>query len=84
MTIIFENVYVIGARFSHPKALRLKKRRSEKKGINNGNKRDKEMNKECGARHRIFGVWPRSTGSALGDCLMHHADGTLLQGELRQ
>lgn len=41
-------------------------------------KREKEMNKEFGARNIIFGVWPRSTDSALGDCLMHHADGTLL------
>ena len=46
---------------------------------NNGNKREKEMNKEFSARHRIFGVWPRSMGSALGGCQMHHAGGTLLQ-----
>ena len=35
------------------------------------------MNKEFGPRGRIFGVWPRSMGLALGDYLMHHAGGTL-------
>ena len=83
---IFKDVYVVGARFSCKKDLRLKKGKAkrEEKNRNNGNKREKEMNKEFGARHRIFGVWPRSMGSALGDCLMHHAGGTLLQRELRQ
>ena len=56
-----------------------KKRKSEKRGKSNGNNKEKETNKEFGARHRIFGVWPRSRDSALGDCLMHHAGGTLLQ-----
>ena len=39
----------------------------------------KEANIEFGARRRIFGVWPRSMGSARVDYLMHHADGTLPQ-----
>ena len=46
--------------------------------------REKEINKVFGARHRTFGVWPHSRGSALGDCLMRHEDGTLLRSELRQ
>ena len=40
---------------------------------------EKETNKEFGARHRTFGVWPRSWGSALGDCMMRYKDGTLLR-----
>ena len=79
MTIIFENVYVIGARFSRTKSFKAKKGRSEKRGKSNENNREKETNKEFGARHRIFGVWPRSRGSARGDCLTHHAGGTLLR-----
>ena len=74
-----EDVFIVGARFSRTKALRLKKEKAKREGKNNGNKKEKETNKEFGARHRIFGVWPRSMGSALGDCLMHHAGGTLLQ-----
>ena len=33
----------------------------------------KETNEESGNMHRTFRVWPRSMGSALGGCLMHHA-----------
>ena len=40
---------------------------------------EKETNKVFGAMHRTFGVWPRSRGSALADCLMRHEDGTLLR-----
>ena len=40
---------------------------------------EKVTNKECDARRRTFGVWPHSRGSALGDCLMRHEDGTLLR-----
>ena len=39
----------------------------------------KETNEEFDASHRIFVVWPRSMGLALGDCLMHPAGGTLLR-----
>ena len=53
------------------------KKRKERK--NDENNKRKETNKEFGARHRIFGVWPRSRGSALGDCLMRREDGTLLR-----
>ena len=56
--------------------LKIKTKRERK---NNGNNRGKETNKEFGARHRIFGVWPRSKGSALIDCLTHHAGGTPLR-----
>ena len=39
---------------------------------------EKETNKEFGARHRTVGVWPRSRGSARGDCLRRHEEGMLL------
>ena len=39
----------------------------------------KETNTEFGTRRRIFGVWPRSMGSAQVDYLMHLVDGTLLR-----
>ena len=76
---IFEYVYVTGTRLSRTKSFKPKKGKSKKRGKSNGNNREKEMNKEFGARHRIFGVWPRSKASALGDCLTHYAGGTLLQ-----
>ena len=41
--------------------------------------REKETNKGFGARHRTFGVWPHSMGSALGNCLVRHEDGMLLR-----
>ena len=51
------------------KALRKNKRKKEKKTDNvyakNGQR--KETNIEFGARHRIFGAWPRSMGSARVD-----------------
>ena len=79
MTYIFEDVYVTGARFSRTKSFKAKKGKSEKRGKNKGNSREKETNKEFGAKHRIFEVWPRSKGSALRDYLTHHAGGTLLR-----
>ena len=39
----------------------------------------KETNTEFGTRRRIFGVWPRSMGSARVDYLMHDAGGMHLQ-----
>ena len=39
----------------------------------------KETNTEFGTTRRIFGVWPRSMGSALGDYLLHHVGGMLLR-----
>ena len=79
MTYIFENVCVIGIRFSRTKSFKAKRKKVKREEKSNGTNREKETSKEFGARHRIFGVWPRSRGSALGDCLMHHAGGTLLQ-----
>ena len=52
----FKDVYVMGARFSRTKAFKAKKIKGKKREENNGNKREKETNKESGARHRIFGV----------------------------
>ena len=74
---IFKDVYVVGVRFSRTRALKLRKAKREEQ--NYGNTRKKKTNKEFGSRRRIFGVWPRSMGSALGDCLMHYVSGTLLQ-----
>ena len=53
---IFEYVYVAGAQLSRTKSFKAKKEKSEKRGKSNGNNREKETNKEFGARHRIFGV----------------------------
>ena len=50
-----------------------------KREKNNVNNRRKETNTEFGARHKIVGVWPHSKDSAPGDCLKHHAGGTLLR-----
>ena len=59
------------------KPLRLK-RKNKKREKNDENKKRKETNKEFGARHKIFGVWPFSRDLALVDCLTHHASSTLL------
>ena len=58
------------------KAKKKKAKREEKVMETKG---EKETDKEFGARHRIFRVWPRSMGSALGDCQMRHVGGTLLR-----
>ena len=74
---IFKDVYVVGAWFIRTKALKLKKAKREKKVMET--KWIRRRTKEFGPRRRIFGVWPCSMGSTLGDYLMHHAGGTLLR-----
>ena len=59
------------------KAINVKGR--EREGIIKREDEGKETNTEFGTRHRIFGVWPRSMGSARVDYRMHHADGTPLR-----
>ena len=74
---ILQDVCVRGVRSNHTKSFKAKNKNEKREKIMD-TIGGKETNKDFRARHRIFGVWPRSRGSALIDCLTHHAGGTPL------
>ena len=70
----FKDVFPASVRLTrtHARNCKTNKKKKEKK-------EKKVTNNVSGLRHRIFGVWHRSMGSALSACPMHYEGDTLLQ-----